>query len=170
MVIALVAPLSLALGLALNPFRHPGQLTRRVHHLRSWTLIVGRDKFTDAVTCSLYSRRIRYRPGALIFHLGNGLETTHAVFRADDGPPTPVSQAFHRLEAEGYFPRRGWIDRLAGGDVALPPEVLAGVSRVSIRASPRRAPNTFDIGDFADVLDRAQDLGCPDKGFVDPRS
>lgn len=166
----MITALGLALGLVINPFHRPGQLATRVHHLRPWTLVVSRDTFTDAVTCSLSGRRMRYRPGALIFHLGDGLETTHAVFRADDGAPTPVSRAFHQLEAKGYFPRRGWIDRVTGGDVALPPEMLAGASRLWIRASPRRAPAVFDIGDFVDVLDRAEDLGCPDNGFVDPKT
>ncbi len=152
-----------------NPHPHP-QVAKRTYHLRAWTLVVGHDKFTDEITCSLFARRVRYRPGVLIFHLRDGLETTHAVFRTDDGATTPVSRAFHQLESAGYFPRRGWIDRAAGGDVALPPSYLEGARRVWIRASPRQTPSLFEIGDFDEVLDRAQDLGCGDKSFVDVKA
>lgn len=153
-----------------DPHPHRKQIAKRVYHVRAWTLVVDHDKFTDQVTCSLYGRRMRYLSGALVFHLRDGVETTHAVFRADDGEPTAVAQAFHQLEGEGYFPRRGWIDRVAGGDVALPPAYVSGARKVWIRASPRQPPSVFDLGDFDEALDRAQDLGCPENGFVDAKA
>lgn len=153
-----------------NPHAHHAQLVKRTYHLRAWTTVVRHDTFTDAVTCTLAAPRMRYRAATLIFHLRNGLETTHAVFRVDDGPPAPVAAAFHGLEARGFFPRRGWIDNPAGGDVALPAAYVRGARRIWIRATPRLPPTVYDVSRFDDALDRARDAGCPDNGFVDAKS
>jgi hypothetical protein len=144
---------------------HQPQMTRHRYATGGWSLTVSHDRFTDAVTCSLKTRTIRYRNETLIFHLKRGLETTHAFYRIDDGPAAPVSKAFHEVEAHGFFPRRGWVDDPAGGDVALPASYLRDADRVSIRASTKMSPIVFKIGRLEDALDYAREEGCTEASF-----
>ncbi len=157
---------TLALTSVLHPLgHHRPQVTRHRYVTGGWLLTVGRDHFTDALTCSLKTRTMRYRSETVIFHLGRGLETTHAVYKIDDGPAAPVSDAFHEVEAHGFFPRRGWVDDPAGGDVALPVSYLRDADRVSIRASTRMAPAEFKVNRLDDALDRARAEGCTEASF-----
>ncbi len=159
-----------ALALA-SFFNHPRQrveVTHRYIRVAPWEIGVDRDTFTGAVTCSLAAKRVHFKSGALIFHLGRDVETTHAAFRVDGGPARPVSQAFRDDESLGFFPRRGWIDNPAGGDVALPAAYLKGAKRLWIRASTAAYPQVYDIGRFADALARAKAAGCPAPAFAAP--
>lgn len=145
---------------------HPPQLTERLYRLAGWRIAVAHDKFTGHVSCSLSAKHVRFKSDALIFHVGPGVETTHAVFRIDGGPARPVSQAFRDDEARGFFPRRGWIDDPAGGDVALPAAYLKGATRLWIRATPATYPQYYNVSRFADALAEAKAAGCPDAAFA----
>lgn len=160
----------LAAALALTSVLHPGQPHPpqiKVHHYVTggWRLTVGHDVFTDAIVCSLKTSRMHYRSQTVIFHLKNGLETTHAFFKIDDEGARPVSDVFHDVEKNGFFPRRGWVDDPAGGDVALPADLLRDANTVEIRASPRSRPSVFRVSRFGDALDRAQSEGCTEASF-----
>ncbi len=129
-------------------------------------LTVGHDRFTDALTCSLKTPTMHYRDETVIFHLKRGLDTTHAFYKVDDGPAAPVSNAFHEVETHGFFPRRGWVDDEAGGDVALPVSYLRDADRVWIRASTKMAPTVFKVNRLEDALDRAHAEGCTEASFM----
>src|SRR5260221_13615087 len=73
-----------------------------------WDLHVHRDTFTGQTGCSLYRRDIRVSSHTVIFHLDDGVETTHAWFRIDGGPPRQVAEAFAEDEKNGVFPEPGW--------------------------------------------------------------
>jgi hypothetical protein len=133
--------------------------------LAGWRISVNRDTFTAAVSCSLSGPEMRFKAGTLIFSLGKGVETTHAVYRLDGGAPAPVSATFREDAANGFFPERGWIDDPAGGEVALPASRLKGVKRLWIRASPDYLPRYFNISRFGEALAGAKAAGCPDNGF-----
>jgi hypothetical protein len=157
---------ALALTSVLHPLRlHPPQVTQHRYVSGGWVVTVGHDRFTGALACSLKTRAMHYRNDTLIFHLKRGLETTHAVYRIDDGPPAPVSAAFHEVEAHGFFPRRGWVDDPAGGDVALPASYLHDVRYVWIRASTATRPVAFKVNRFDDALDHARAEGCTEESF-----
>jgi hypothetical protein len=157
---------TLALTSVLSPFHHHrAQVTRHHYVTGAWMLTVGHDNFTDALTCSLKTRTMQYRSETLIFHIRRGLETTHAFYQVDDRPAAPVSKAFHEVETHGIFPRRGWIDDPAGGDVALPVSYLRDADRVAIRASTRMAPTVFKVNQLDDALDHARDAGCTEASF-----
>lgn len=152
--------------LALTTLLHPpAQVKQHRYSVGPWRISVGHDKFTDAIRCTLRTHTMRYLNHTLIFHLRTGLETTHAFYKVDDGDAHPVSEAFHEVEALGFFPRRGWIDDPAGGDVALPASYFGDAHRVWIRASPRQRPTVFKVDRFSDALDRAQSAGCTDPSF-----
>ncbi|MGI8840947.1 MAG: hypothetical protein ACR2F8_09255 [Caulobacteraceae bacterium] len=161
----------LATALAVSSFfysPHHGrpQVARRLYAVHGWRIAVDRDTFTGAVSCSLSANRVYFRSGALIFRLGRGVETTHAVFRLDGGPARPVAEAFHDDEARGIFPRRGWIDDPAGGDVALPAAYIKGAKRVWIRSSPATYPRLYDVSRFAAAREGARGAGCGEGAFV----
>jgi hypothetical protein len=157
---------ALALTSVLNPLQHHRpQVTQRHYVTGGGLLTVGADRFTDALTCSLKTRSMHYRNQTLIFHLKSGLETTHAVYKIDDSPAIPISNAFHEVETHGFFPRRGWVDDPAGGDVALPVSYLRDADRVAIRASTRMAPTVFKVNRLDDALDRAWAEGCTEASF-----
>jgi hypothetical protein len=160
----------LAAALVLSSVLHPGQPHPpqvKQHHYETggWRLTVGHDVFTDSIVCTLKSRSMHYRNETLIFHLKRGLETTHAYFKIDDEPARPVSDAFHDVETHGFFPRRGWVDDPAGGDVALPAAYVHDATRISIRASPKSSPRLFKVSRFGDALDRARSEGCTESSF-----
>ncbi len=160
--------LTVALALASALHLHQPQVTRHRYVSGGWQLTVTHDRFTDALACSLKTRAMYYRNQTLVFHLKRGLETTHAVYRVDDGPAAPVSGAFHEVEGHGFFPRRGWIEDPAGGDVALPASYVRDADRVLIRASIKTAPTVFKVSRFEDALDRARDEGCSEASFRAP--
>jgi hypothetical protein len=141
------------------------QSTQRLYRLDGWHIAVNHDTFTGAVSCSLTAKHMRFKSDTLIFHLGPGVEATHAVFRIDGGTPRPVSTAFREDEAHGFFPQRGFIDDPAGGDVALPADQFKGVKRLWIRASPANQPRYFNVSRFNDALAGAKAAGCSDKAF-----
>ncbi|MGI9170110.1 MAG: hypothetical protein ACR2FH_08050 [Caulobacteraceae bacterium] len=149
------------------PHHGPAQVTQRLYGVGAWRIGVYHDTFTGAVSCSLRTNRIHYRSETLIFRLGRGVETTHAVFRLDGGTPRPVAEAFHIDEARGFFPRRGWIDDPAGGDVALPRTYFPKVKRLWIRASPASQPQFFNVSRFAEALAGARAAGCAETAFGD---
>ncbi len=157
----LMAGLALASALHL----HQPQMARHRYVTGGWLLTVSHDRFTDALACSLKTRAMYYRNQTLIFRVKRGLETTHAYYRVDDGPTTPVSSVFHEVEGHGFFPRRGWIDDPAGGDVALPVSYVRDADRVWIRASIKMAPTLFKVSRLEDALDRAHDEGCTEASF-----
>jgi hypothetical protein len=144
---------------------HPPQLTERLYRLDGWRIAVAHDTFTGQVSCSLSAKDMRFKRDTLIFHIGPGVEATHAVFRLDGGTPRPVSTAFREDEANGFFPQRGFIDDPAGGDVALPADRLKGAKRLWIRASPANQPRYFNVSRFNDALAGAKAAGCSDKAF-----
>jgi hypothetical protein len=144
---------------------HPPQVTHRLYGLAGWQIDVNRDTFTDAVSCSLTASHVRFKNDTLIFHLGPGVEATHAVFRLDGGVPRPVSEVFRKDEAHGFFPQRGFIDDPAGGDVALPADEFKGVKRLWIRAAPADQPKYFNVSRFNDALAGAKAAGCSDNAF-----
>jgi hypothetical protein len=144
---------------------HPPQVTERLYRLAGWRIAVAHDKFTGQVSCSLSARHVRFKSDTLIFHIGPGVEATHAVFRIDGGTPRAVSTVFRADEAHGFFPQRGFIDDPAGGDVALPADAFKGVKRLWIRASPADQPRYFNVSRFNDALARAKAAGCSDKAF-----
>ena len=154
-----------ALALTSVLHHHQPQVTRHRYVTGGWLLTVGHDHFTDALTCSLKTRTMHYRNETLIFHLKRGLETTHAFYKVDDGPAAPVSNAFHEVETHGFFPRRGWVDDPAGGDVALPVSYLRDADRVWIRASTKMAPTVFKVNRLDDALDHARAEGCTEASF-----
>ena len=133
--------------------------------LAGWKIGVDHDTFTAAVTCSLTGPDMHFKAQTMIFRLGSGVETTHAVFRLDGGAPRPVSALFREDEAHGFFPERGWIDDPSGGEVAFPADRLKGVKRLWIRASPAHRPRYFNVSRFGDALAGAKAAGCPDNGF-----
>jgi hypothetical protein len=145
--------------------RTPPQVTHRLYGLAGWRISVNHDTFTGAVSCSLTAKQVHFKSDTLIFHIGPGVEATHAVFRLDGGAPRAVSTVFREDEAHGFFPQRGWIDNPAGGDVALPANQLKGVKRLWIRASTSYVPQYFNISRFDDALAGAKAAGCPDNAF-----
>jgi hypothetical protein len=149
-----------------SPHHGRPQATERLFGVDGWRIAVDRDTFTGAVSCSLRAKRVYFRSGALIFRLGRGVETTHAVFRLDAGPARPVTEAFHEDEARGIFPQRGWIDDPAGGDVALPAAYVMGARQVWIRATPAHQPYPFNVSRVAEALAAAKAAGCPDGAFT----
>jgi hypothetical protein len=157
---------TLALTSVLHPFQHHRpQVTQHRYVTGGWLLTVGADRFTDALTCSLKTRTMHYRNRTLIFRLRHGIDTTHAFYKIDDGPAAPVSKAFHDVETHGFFPRRGWVDDPAGGEVALPVSYLRDADRVWIRASTTMTPAVFRVNRLDDALDEARAQGCTEASF-----
>ena len=129
---------TLALASVLHPGRpHPPQVRQHSYVTGGWHMKVGHDVFTDAIVCTLKTNRMHYRNETLIFRLKPGIDTTHAFFKVDDDAARPVSEAFHEVETHGFFPRRGWVDDPAGGEVALPAAYVRDATRVLIRPSPK---------------------------------
>ena len=152
-----------------SPHHHPPpQVAHRLYGVAGWEIGVDRDTFTGAVTCSLAAHDVHFESDTLIFHLGRGVETTHAVFRVDGGAARPVAEAFRDDAAHGIFPQRGWIDDPAGGDAALPATDFKGAKRVWIRATPAYQPRFFNVSRFQDALAGARSAGCAPRAFRDP--
>lgn len=169
----IAAALAIALSGHTNRFhRHPPvqrpprvQVVKRHFTVAGWSLRTYRDTFTGALSCSLATKTMRFRRDALIFRLGPPQDTTHAYVRIDGAPARPVAEGFSEVQARGFFPRRGWIDDPAGGDVALPVSWLEGAKQIDIRASQAIRPRRFDVGRLAQALAAARAAGCSDRAL-----
>jgi hypothetical protein len=149
----------------LPPGAPPLAHAARAHaHVGPWRVILTQDRFTGVITCTVSAPDVTLRRDTLIFHLGRGLETTHADFRLDRGPSRPVSAAFAEVEDHGFFPERGWILDPNGGEVALPVAYVRSARAITLRAGPGRRPRTFKVGRLVEAILEAKVAGCAAPG------
>lgn len=129
-------------------------------HVGPWSFTLFSDRFAGKTTCSIDARGVTLARQTLVFRLLRGGDTTHTVFRIDNGPPHRVSDAFETVEAHGFFPQRGWIIDPAGGEVALPAAYLTDARVVTLRVSPNRNPETFKVERLAEAIAVAKTYDC----------
>jgi hypothetical protein len=156
--------------LAMTIWTHPHDgvvdFRSRVHvrqgHVRDWQWQVRTDRFTDKVSCRLNTKRMNVHDQTVVFNVRRGADTTHATFRIDTIAARPVSAVFAPVQKHGIFPERGWIDDRAGGEVALPLEMVDGALDIAIRPSPRALIRVYDVRYIGDALAALKAAGCPD--------
>jgi len=100
------------------------------------------------------------RDQTVIFRVGNGIETTNAYFRVNDGPAKPVSIAFADDEKRGIFPERGTIDDPFGGETALPLSYFSNANVVWIRTTPHHRPQRYVMKGLSRALVAETTVGC----------
>lgn len=156
------------LALSLFGGRHTlleqSQTTTIHRHVGGWTVKQTRDRFTQAVSCSMSKGRVEFRDDVLIFHSNPDDDTSDAVFKVDGGPVRSVREATYEDQRRGYFRDGGPLENPSAGEVALPPFYAAGASWVLIRPTPRHPANSFDVRYFAEALALARSLNCPGIG------
>ena len=134
------------------------------HHLYKlgpWLIAVHPDRFAGTTTCQLHTTAVRLQRDTLIFRVAPEGDTTAAIFRVDAGPPRRVAEAFDTVEAQGFFPQRGWVVDPNGGEAALPVAYVSGAKVVAIRVSPKQHPRRFQVARLPEAEAAAKALGCP---------
>ena len=134
------------------------------HHLYKlgpWLIAVHPDRFAGTTTCQLHTTTVRLQRDTLIFRVAPEGDTTAAIFRVDAGPPRRVAEAFDTVEAQGFFPQRGWVVDPNGGEAALPVSYVSGAKVVAIRVSPKQHPRRFQVARLPEAEAAAKALGCP---------
>jgi hypothetical protein len=134
----------------------------RVH---AWHWHARYDGFTRQWSCTLKTSRIHVRSQTVIFGVRHGVDTTHSYFTIDSAAPRPVSDVFVEDQKHGIFPERGWIDDRAGGEVALPLDMVIGARQVAIRPTPNTDITFYDVHHLAPALAELKATGCPDSAL-----
>lgn len=134
--------------------------SRRTYKLGPWLIAVHPDRFAGTTTCRLHTTDVSLQHDTLIFRVAPEGDTTAAVFRIDSGPPRRVAEAFDTVEAQGFFPQRGWVVDPNGGEAALPVTYVSGASVVAIRVSPKQRPRRFNVARLPEAEAAAKALGC----------
>lgn len=156
--------------LALSIWTHPhdgvldfaSKYNVRRGHVQTWRWEVWKDRFTGVTSCRLQTRRMDVRRGVVIFNVARGTDTTHATFRIDSAAARPVSDVFPQVQKRGVFPERGWIEDRAGGEVAMPMEMVDGARDIAIRTGPRSLIRVYDVRYIGSALSALKAGGCPD--------
>ncbi|HXU99502.1 MAG TPA: hypothetical protein VG166_03280 [Caulobacteraceae bacterium] len=136
-------------------------VVHRFGYVHGWRYVISEDAFTGQLSCALFGHGMHVRNQSVIFELGSGVETTHAVYRLDAGQPHPVSAGFTEDESHGIFPERGFIDDKNGGETVLPLHYLTGARHIWIRATPKYRPVDFDLKYLTQAMAVARLRGCP---------
>jgi len=154
-----------ALALSILGQGNGAQIATRSLKVGAWTAKIRRDTFTGDVSCWLNGRGVSFHRDTLVFHLGDGVDTSEAYFRIDGGPARSTREPRLENETHGFFLNQGPIGNPSGGEVALPLSVTQGAKQVYIRASAKHAPRAFDLSQFSDALTAAKGAGCSDASF-----
>jgi hypothetical protein len=163
----LTAAISLSLLSHLPPEPHGprggagAHASRHLYKLGPWLIAVHPDRFAGTTTCQLRTRDVSLQRDTLIFRVSPEGDTTAAIFRVDSGPPRRVAEAFDTVEAQGFFPQRGWVVDPNGGEAALPVAYASGAKVVAIRVSPKQRPRRFTVARLPEAEAAAKALGCP---------
>jgi|HubBroStandDraft_1064217.scaffolds.fasta_scaffold51106_2 hypothetical protein len=148
-----------------QPFLAHGQTITRHHHVGGWTVRVIWDRFTGKIDCTVRKGHVELQNDVLIFHEDQwAADTTDAVFRIDAGSPRNVHDVTYEDQRRGYYRNGGPLENPSAGEVALPTYYVVGASWVYIRANVKRAPDAFDVRNFADALAAARHWKCPGLG------
>ena len=142
----------------------PAQTVTVHRRLGGWTVELVRDRFTGDVSCSMTKGRVAFHDDVLVFHGNSHAETDDAFFRIDNGAARSVREATYEDQRHGYFRDGGPLENPSAGEVALPAFYVIGAKRVYVRATPKRPPESFDVGGFADALALARSMKCPGIG------
>jgi hypothetical protein len=137
---------------------------RNRYKLGPWIIAVHPDKFAGTTSCRVSTRDVSLQRDTLIFRVAPEGDTTAAVFRVDSGPPRHVAEAFDTVEAQGFFPQRGWVVDPNGGEAALPAAYVSAARVVAIRVSPKQHPRRFNIARLPEAEAAAKALGCGGSG------
>jgi hypothetical protein len=164
----LTAAVALSLFNPLSVFHHhpkaphePAAASRRAQ-AGAWTVTARWDRFAGATSCVIRARGVRLERQTAIFRVREHGDTTASLFRLDNGPARPVSEAFGPVEAHGVFPQKGWVMDPAGGEIALPAAWLGSAATVTVRVSPRSHPVRFKVAGLDTALAAAKAKGCPE--------
>ncbi len=172
----IAAALSLALLAGLWP-HHPAakpaaRPTFQRAKLEGWTYEIWTDGFTGTKTCKLHGRdhqsgvRMSYVSGAVVFHLGHGLDPQAVVYRIDGGPPhasrddeAPLAQ--HRVVMPNPV-----LNQSKQGLVFIPDQAIAGAKEVTIRPGPKAHLKTISLAGLDHALAAAEARGCGPEAFA----
>ncbi len=172
----IAAAVSLALLTGLWPHHHAAKPEARPTFQRAklegWTYEIWTDGFTGTKTCKLYGRdrksgvRMTYVSGAVVFHLGHGLDPQTAVYRIDGGPPhasrddeAPLAQ--HRVVMPNPV-----LNQSDQGLVFVPDQAIAGAKEVAFRPGPKARLKTVSLAGLEAALAAAEARGCRPEAFA----
>lgn len=147
----------LALSLAF-PFGHHGpprrsaRVTQATYRVQGWRLHVTRDPFADTTGCELHEGDARVEQGRLIWALGAGVDSTHAVYRIDDGSA--------RMQSSLSLPVSANLTNPSNGVIVAPVNELRGGRFLQVRANPQAHLRTLRIAGLDEALAAADRLGC----------
>lgn len=134
------------------------------HRLDQWTYELHHDAFTGKLTCNLESRNISILHGAAVFRFGNGVDTSDAVFRVDDGPAESARALALDLLHRGVSVQDEALANPSRGLVMIPVERLEQAREVTIRPSVGARPRKFLVVGLKAALAAAQSSGCDPVG------
>jgi hypothetical protein len=132
-----------------------------------WTYDVYDDRFTGLRACRLHERHVRYVRHTLRFDLGSRTQTYDAVYRIDDGPAQTAASQQMAVAKDGVSLTDDRLANPSGGLVNIPAQTLKAGRMVTVRASARARPVSFDISGFNEALSAALAAGCPTDRFYD---
>jgi hypothetical protein len=135
--------------------------SRHLYKLGPWLIAVHPDRFAGTTTCQLHTAVVSLQRDTLIFRVAPEGDTTAAIFRVDSGPPRRVAEAFDTVEAQGFFPQRGWVVDPNGGEAALPVSYVSGAKVVTMRVTPQQHARQFKVARLSEAEAAAKALGCP---------
>lgn len=110
-----------------------------------WVLEVRRDRFLNASTCVVRSRRVSYASGLVTFQFDGKLNTAEAVYRIDQGPPRAAADVAVASAGLGARHFTGNLRNPSGGRVFLPMSQLEAASMLEVRPNPKKRSRAFKL-------------------------
>ena len=143
-------------------FSHASSTTPRIERRRigQWTLEIDHDPFTAQTSCRLHARSMTYGPAAMTFQFSPDQNTFDAIYRIDDGPPTPWRINAMTLASRGVVLQTDDLTNPSGGKVFAPTSALADAHSITIRPSPYARARTFNLADLPAALQAGAAAGC----------
>lgn len=128
--------------------------TTHVYGIGVWRLRVHVDPFAGATTCALATRdgALVVDHGRVVRAFGPGVDSTHAVYRIDGGPP--------QVQSVRDLPATANLTNPSDGLLVMPVEKLAAASVVEVRATDRAFVRRIRVARLDEALGDAARLGC----------
>ena len=136
--------------------RHPiggeARVTTQVFGVERWRLQVIKDPFAGTTVCRLTAGPARVERGRLIWPLGSSVDSTHAAYRIDQGPP--------HVQSALALPVTANMTNPSDGLAVVPVAEIAAGRLLEVRAHPGARVRRLDVAGLDQALAAADRVGC----------
>lgn len=136
------------------------QTTVERQHQKGWTLEIRHDAFAGVTQCRISGHDVELVHGVATFRFHHWVDTSHALFRIDDGPTVSSQTVAPEAAALGAALWTNDLSNPSDGQVHIPAARLDAAHAVTIRPNTRAGVRTFALAGLAELRASAKAHGC----------